>query len=100
MLTKIQFKKLVWSVTGFFVGVLLSACSSPPPVSPEYQRRLKAAQEAKEIQDHNNQVREYNQQVQEQNRLEERELARLRAERAEQRNAAQAARQEANEQNQ
>ena len=90
----------MWFVTGLFVSALVSACSSPPPVSPEYQQRLKAAQEAKEIQDHNNQVRVYNQQIQEQSRLEERELARLRAERAEQRNAARAARQEANEQNQ
>lgn len=100
MLIKISYKKPVWLVSGFIIGGFITACASPPPKSPEFQRRAKAAQEAKEIQDRNNQIREYNRQIQEQNRLEELELARMRAERAEQRNAARAARQQANEQNQ
>ncbi len=104
MLISVLFKKLVGLVAGLLIGMFFVACSSsqprPRPISPEYQQRINAAQAAKEIQDHNNEVRENNRQIQEQSRLEEQELARLRAERAAQRNAERAARQEANQQNQ
>lgn len=94
MLISISYKKPIWLVSGFLIGGFIAACASPPPKSPEFQRRTKAAQEAKEIQDRNNQIRENNRQIQEQNRLEELELARMRAERAAQRNAERAARQQ------
>lgn len=85
------FKITLNLVAGFFLTQTLSACSNVEqtavPMSLEGQKRIRAQQEAKIKQEHNNQIRAMNYQIQEQNRLEQRELERLRAERAAQRNA-------------
>ena len=83
-------------VMGLFTVLTVSACSSnshsSKPMSPEAQKRIRDQQEAKNIQDRNNQMRAANAQIQEQNRLEQLEVDRLRAERAAQRNAEREAR--------
>lgn len=87
------FKNLGLMVTGLFLGLTLSACSSSGPSSKssqnnpqnsrsaEFQRRVDAEQAAEDQRDRNNQI-------QEQNRRDELELRKMRAERAAQRNAA------------
>jgi TolA-binding protein len=77
--------------TYFLVSLLISACSSSAqsskPLSPEAQKRIRDQQEAKRIQDRNNEIRVINSQIQEQNRLEQLQFDKQRAERAAQRNA-------------
>ena len=100
-----MFNKIVQCViVCLLAGLTISACSSnahsSKPLSPEAQKRIRDQQEAKNIQDHNNQMRAINSQIQEQNRLEQLELDRLRAERAAQRNAEREARRAEDEKNQ
>ena len=83
-------------VAGFLACLTITACSnsahSSKPMSPEAQKRIRDQQEAKKIQDRNNEMRAINAQIQEQNRLEQLEVNRQRAERAAQRNAEREAR--------
>lgn len=100
-----MFCKIVNSlVIGIIAILAMSACSnnahSSKPLSPEAQKRIRDQQEAKNIQDHNNQIRAMNAQIQEQNRLEQLELDRQRSERAAQRNAEREARRAEDEKNQ
>jgi len=91
-------------ILGLFAVLVMSACSSSAhsskPMSPEAQKRIRDQQEAKNIQERNNQMRAMNAQIQEQNRLEQLEVDRLRAERAAQRNAEREARRIEEEKNQ
>ena len=79
--------KLILSLAA---GCFIAACSNTEPtvvpLSPEGQKRIQAKQELKIKQERNNQMRVMDYQIQEQNRLEQRELEKLRAERATQRN--------------
>jgi hypothetical protein len=97
------FKIILNLAAGFFVAQTMSACSNVEqtavPMSQEGQKRIRAQQEAKIKQERNNQIRAANYQIQEQNRLEQRELERLRAERAAQRNAKRAMPQSEEKQN-
>ncbi len=83
-------------VTGLCAVLTISACSSSAhsakPMSPEAQKRISDQQEAKKVQDKNNEMRAINTHIQEQNRLEQREVDRLRAQRSAQRNAEREAR--------
>jgi TolA-binding protein len=91
-------------VAGLFACLTMTACSNnthaSKPLSPEAQKRIRDQEEAKKIQDRNNQMRAFNSQIQEQNRMEQLEVDRLRAQRAAQRNAEREARRAEEEKNQ
>lgn len=97
-------------ILSFFISLTISACSSSAPPaqtqstavqtqSPEFQKRLKVEQDAKNQQELNNRIRAMNFQIQLQNRQEGFELERLRAVRAAQRLADRAARRAEEEKN-